>query len=363
MGFFSKTLNLLGWSETSGLPDRFGLTGGTLASPFGGPFVLAPAIAADLGLPYGAAATALDAYKVPSINKGMSLLTSMAGGCEFEAVDPGDEAPEWLNRTDGNITAGMRLAALVSDLILHREAVWLTLRDTLDGPITGAIHLPRDLWELNPAGDVVIRGMVDPAPRGTVLYFQSFRPIGLLVAAADSIEHYHDLARTVRTRAKNPVHLLDLHLTEDWEGTDEELKKVQDNWSEARRADGGAVAITPPGIEANPVNGSAIDGGMLTEARNAVRLDAANFLNLPAALLEGNSGTSGTYENTLQTKDELVSLSLAEWTAPIEQRLSQADALGFPVRLNTDRFTAVVGDARGNTGTAVATSTEQDRTA
>ena len=361
MGFFSKTLDMLRWSETSGLPDTFGLTGSTLSSPFGGPYVLAPAIAHDLGLPYGASATALAAYKVPSVNKGLALLSSMAAGCQFVPVNPEDTVPEWLNRTDGNITAGMRLAALVSDLILHREAVWLTLRDTQDGPITQAIHLPRDVWELTPEGDVAIRGMV--APRGSVLYFQSFRPLGLLTAAADTIEHYHDLANTVRIRAKNPVHLLDLHLTEDWEGDEDDLKAVQENWSEARNAEYGAVAVTPQGVQAQAINGAALDGGMLTEARNAVRLDTANHLNLPAALLEGNSGTSGTYENTLQTKDELVSLSLAEWAAPIEQRLGQADALGIPVRLDVSRLTGPIDAARGNTGTAVATPTEKETTA
>ncbi|MDN8680276.1 hypothetical protein Q0L73_14220, partial [Staphylococcus aureus] len=64
---------------------------------------------------------------------------------------------------------------------------------------------------------------------------------------------------------------------------------------------------------------------MLTEARNAVRLDVANFLNINAAMLDGDSGASDNYSNNLQNLIELIGLSLEEFMNPIAQRLTQPD--------------------------------------
>lgn len=358
MGIFSNTLKILGYSANSGLSRSGTLPGLTapLASPFGSGYTLDPVIAKDLGLPYGAAVSALDAYKVPAISRGLALYSGTAANCRFVSDDPETPAPAWLNATTDAITPGMRLAALVSDLILHREAVWFVERSgpTAESPIVGALHLPRDVWQMDPAGQVLINGTVMPA--ANVLYFQSLRPLGLLTAAADSIDHYHDIIRTIRSRSKNPIPMLEIHVTDEYAPQSKgELQKVVDDWTTARQSDTGAVAVTPPGITLIPhTSGNGAD--VLTEARNALRLDVANFLNLPAAMLEGNSGASGTYENTLQNKDEYLSFSMAEWLLPIEQRLSQPDACAVPVRVDTSGYSAAtVTDASGNTGHAVAT--------
>lgn len=358
MGIFDKALKLFRYSETSGWANGPIGTGMALASPFGGAYNLAPVIAQDLGLPYGASVTALDAYKVPAVSKAMALLCGTAANCSFKNED-GTAADAWLNTTTDAITPGMRTAALVADLILYREAVWFVTRDDA-GNINAALHLPRDTWQLDPAGQVQINGKT--VPPANVLYFQSLRALGLLTAAADSIDNYLDIVRTIRSRAKNPVPMLDIHVNEEFAGTKDELKKVVTDWSAARKAENGAVAVTPQGIELKtPGLGQGGGGEWLIEARNANRLDIANFINVPASMLEGNSGASGTYENTLQNKDEYLSLSLAEWTLPIQQRLSQPDACGKPVRLDTSAFTtaAPADTARGNTGHAFDTTTTE----
>lgn len=344
---------ILGYSEQAGFTGAAG-GGMALASPFGSAYSLAPVIAKDLGLPYGTAVTALDAYKVPAISRGLALLCGTAANCSFKNAD-GTAADAWLNETDDAITPGMRIAALVADLVLYREAVWFVGRDT-ENSITGAIHLPRDLWTMDPLGQVLVGGQVMPA--ANVIYFQSLRALGLLTAAADTIEQYLDVAATLRSRGKNPIPMVEIHVTEEFAPQNEgELQKVVDDWSAARRSANGAVAVTPSGID---LRMHAATGGseFLVEARNAARLDVANFLSLPASMLEGNSGASGTYENTLQNKDEYVSLSLAEWTLPIQQRLSQPDVCGRPVVLDTSTF-EVSEAAKGNTGTAVTTNPKE----
>jgi phage portal protein BeeE len=108
------------------------------------------------------------------------------------------------------------------------------------------------------------------------------------------------------------------------------------------------VDIVTPGADKD-------DSAMLTEARNAARLDAANFTNLPAAMLDGNSGTTDQYSNTLQNANEFLTLSVSLFTRAIESRLSQDDVTpeGVTVSFNSPSFDTLA-PATGNVGTATA---------
>jgi hypothetical protein len=350
VGFLDKARALFGFSASSGFGDAY-----QLASPFSIGTGLAPVIASDLGYSgSGLPATPLEALSCPPIYRGISLYSTLLAGLVLE-YDDGTELSEedaWMNRTEGSITPGQRHAALLQDLIFHRDSAYWVQRD--GDRILGALKLPRELWGLDWLGNIVIGGR--PAPRQEdFIYFQSLMPLGFLESGASSVEHYHDIRNTVRSRSKNPIPMVELHITSEFEGTEAELTKAQKDWSIARAAENGAVAFTPNGIELIAHTSSGGDSEMLIAARNAARLDFANFLNLPAALLEGANGTSGTYENTLQTKDELVTLSLATWTTPIEQRLSQPDVTksGKGIRFRTSDLTSA--DVKGNTGTATPT--------
>lgn len=349
MGFLDKARSLFGYSASSGFGDTY-----QLASPFSVGTGLAPVIASDLGY-YGSGmpATALEALRCPPIYRGIAALSTLAAGLTLEYADgtPLSAEDAWMNESEGSITPGQRHAALVQDLVLERDSCYWVQRQ--DGKILGALKLPRELWQLDWLGNIVINGK-PAANQGDFIYFQSLLPLGLLEAAAESIEHYHDIKNTIRSRAKNPIPMVELHITEEFEGTEDELTKALNDWSTARSAPDGAVAFTPKGIQliAHQLTDS---GAVMTEARNAVRLDFANFLNLAASLLEGANGASGTYENTLQAKDELVTLSLATFLTPIEQRLSQPDVTtsGKKIRFRIEDLTANTPiTAQGNTGNA-----------
>jgi hypothetical protein len=351
VAFLDKARQLFGFSPSSGFASTY-----QLASPFSVGTGLAPVIASDLGY-YGPGtpATRLDALKCPPIFRGMALLSTLIAALELEYEDgtPLTEADAWMNRGEGSITAGQRHAALLQDLMFDRDSCYWVQREA--GTIKGALKLPRELWSLDWLGNVVIGGKAAPVQEDFI-YFQSLLPLGLLEAAADSIEHFHDIKNTIRSRSKNPIPMVELHITDEFEGTEAELTKAQKDWSIARSAPDGAVAFTPKGIQliAHQINDA---GALMTEARNAVRLDFANFLNQAASLLEGANGASGTYENTLQAKDELITLSLATYTTAIEQRLSLAASK--PVRFRTSDLTTATAaapvTAQGNTGTATPT--------
>lgn len=348
VGIFDRARALFNFSEVSGFREP------NLSSPWSVGTGLAPVLAQDLGLGgAGTPVTFREALECPPVWRGLSALTTLAGQLQFTYDDgselSGDDA--WLNAGVGSITAGQRLVAMVQDLILARDSVLWVERD--GERIVQAIKLPRELWGLDPAGNVIINGKAAPN-QSQFLYFQSFMPLGLCEAAAETIRHYHDLRNTVRERGRSPIPLVELHVTDDFTGEYEDLLELRDNFVVARNSPGGAVTVTPRGIELKVHTGAGTDD-LLTGARNALRLDVANFLNLNAALLEGANGTSGTYENTLQTKDELITLSLEQWLRPIAQRLSQTDvtASGKRIVLSTKPLTEnAVASARGNVGTA-----------
>lgn len=349
VGLLDRARQLFGFSKSTGFGDSF-----ALASPFSVGTGLAPVLLTDLG--YGGEgnpATALEALKCPPIWRGVTALSTLIADLELEYDDGSDldEADAWMNASEGSITPGARHAALLQDLMFSRDACYWIQRE--GDTIVSALKLPRELWQLDWMGNITINGQI-AQDQSAFIFFQSLMPLGLLDAAADSIHHYHDLRNTIRSRSRNPIPMVELHIEEEFEGTAEELAKAQKDWSAARQAENGAVAFTPKGIKLIPHTGSGNDSDMLTGARNAVRLDFANFLNLAASLLEGANGASGTYENTLQTKDELVTLSLATWLTPIQQRLSQPDVTksGKKIRFRTSSLTEAVANARGNTGTA-----------
>jgi len=353
VGIFDKVLSIFKYSETSGFTEAY-----SSASIFStGSGTLAPVIAKDLGyLGAGLPATITEAMSVPPIHRAIALYSTA-----FASVKVPDAAPQWLRDGVGSITPEARLVSIALDLIFHRESVVMVKRE--GETITSGIRLPYEFWELDPYGNVVLNGTT-VEDQSQFLYVSSLMPLGLLEAAASTIEHYLDLRNTIRSRSKNPIPLVDLHITEEFEGSAVELQQALDDWTAARQSEDGAVAFTPKGIELKtPGAGTADDGGMLIQARNAVRLDAANFCNLPASMLEGANGASGTYENTLQTKDEFISLSCNQWLEPIAARFSLPDA-GSSERWSFDASTlAPQGDAKGNIGSAVAPSIQGEITA
>lgn len=352
MGIFDKVLSIFQFSETSGFTESY-----SSASIFNTGGSLSPVIAKDLGyFGTGLPATIAEALSVPPIHRAIALYSTAVA-----QVTIPDAAPDWLRSGVGSITPEARLVSIVLDLIFHRESVVMVKRD--GETITSGIRLPYDFWELDPYGNVVLNGQTVP-DQSQFIYLSSLMPLGLLEAASDTIEHYLDLRNTIRSRSKNPIPLVDLHITEEFEGTAAELKTALEDWTNARQSENGAVAFTPKGIDLKtPGSDMAQDGaGMLIQARNAVRLDAANFCNLPASMLEGANGASGTYENTLQSKDEFISLSLAQWLSPISSRLSMPDVTtGEPWRFDTSALAP--GDAKGNTGTAVSPTIQGEITA
>lgn len=299
-------------------------------------------------------ATEDEAMMVPAISRAMDLYDAALSQMEPHAE--GGELPEWLGLSDGPITPAHRLSAIVRDLIFHGTSCLAVSRDVA-GTVTNGIHIPRNLWNVDADGAISVEGK--PVSPDEVLFFHSFKRRGLLHYGRVTISHYAALGSTIKQRARTPKPVMGIRVTDDRTAKPEEVKQAQQDFAAARRAPDGAVVIIPPGIEIQEFGGDD-DAQMLIEARNAARLDAANFMNMPAALLDGNSGTTDQYSNTLQNANEFITLSVNLWLRAVEARLSQDDVTPFGVKISyrsatLDAFTPAVG----NQGTATTATPER----
>lgn len=123
----------------------------------------------------------------------------------------------------------------------------------------------------------------------------------------------------------------------------------------------GGMVYVPHGIDISGFGASDNANSMMVAARNAVRLDLANHLNINASLLEGAAdGTSDTYTNTLLVQNELLELSIKGFTDPIADRLSSNDITpeGTKFYFDYSTFDTAPNDQSTDKGTVPATTEE-----
>lgn len=313
-------------------------------------------VTGSTGMPAGILPTVASACHVPAVSRANAMYSVVAAGSPLRPAD-GSEMPEdlaWINKTWGPITAGKRRATLVQDMFFHNESMLRVARD--GGTIVDAMALPWTRWQYNAAGLVEYKASdgswFEAERQEDFIWIPGLLPISFLDYAAESIAQYQGICKTISQRASSPIPVVELHITEDYQGTKDELIEVQKQWNVAREAPGGAVGITPRGVTLN-VHLGGEDAAMLIGARNAIRVDFANFVNLNASLLDGASGTSDTYSNTLQDANEFLRLSQGIFTLPICQRLSQDDVTPEGLELEWDFSKFDMTPAAGNTGSAV----------
>jgi hypothetical protein len=252
-----------------------------------------------------------------------------------------NSVPAWLYRTDTPTSPQERMNWLMDDVYFNARALLIVTRKSYPaGEITDAVRMPPTLWKDQENGDGIEistgpgKWLKVPRDSGTYIRFQGFQDAFLKIAAT-VIRTGEGIQRGIAGRAKSPIPMIDLHITEPSGMTGPEKEALRADWVRARNTPEGAVAITPHNLEAN-VMGSG-DEEFLNTARNSQRIDVANLSQCPVGIIDGSTSMASlTYSTQEGRRVEFHDYGLNLWRTVFEARLSQDDVTPKGTRLEID---------------------------
>ncbi|CAM3212758.1 hypothetical protein PSET11_03039 [Arthrobacter ulcerisalmonis] len=337
MGIFSKQSWVANAAASISLPA--GILSPTAA--------LAPVIFPDIDTSNFPVSVA-EAMQVPAVARAIHLFSGISS--RF-TLDSDDNSTPWLAEGYGFVTPQLRIALTIHDLIFYNCSLWQVERDE-NGNITAAQHVSRERWGVDAQSAVKIDDkVVNPVD---IIFFSGLVPgNGFLDSARSSVRQYTSISRTINNRAAvaEPVTLVS-ETVAGAENTKEEVQDAMDDLRDSLTANRGGMVYVPYGISIEGFGASDNANTFMSSARNAIRLDLSNHLNIKAELLEGAAdGSSDTYSSTLQNKSELLELSIKSFTEPIADRLSLADVTnpGTRVRFDYSTFDTAPNDTTKGT--------------
>lgn len=280
------------------------------------------------------------ALTIPGVSRARGVLISLVCDVPLVAAKRAPDVvlltrapsqPAWLTTSPGWAGPFQRMLLSLDDHIFYGETLWGVTRGEAPAgirPILNAWHIPYEDWSIDPAGRICVRdedGQQIPADADEVLYIPAAHD-GLLATASRTFRGAVDLERSWISRARNPIPALDLHETEETNLEEDERQEIVDAWAAARTDPNGAIASTPWNIDARVLG--TVDAQLFVEGRNAVRLDIANFFQLPAALIDATTATASlTYTTQESAESSVGGMSIPYWARPFEDRLSQDDVV------------------------------------
>jgi hypothetical protein len=298
--------------------------------------------------------TVADAMTVPAVSRAVQIYSSVSSQFELQASTG---SLPWLTETEGAITAALRIAFTVQDLIFFNESLWICAKNDA-GFVTDAVHVARDRWSADAKGVVKVDN--NSVNQDELIYFRGLLPMGFLEAGRNSVRHALNIARTINNRSAVPEPVTLIKETGSIEADEDEIDALLARMSATLQNNGGGLVHVPKDLDVVGYGASDSNNTMLIQARMAVRTDIANFLGINSAMLDGSTGSNDVYSNALQSKSELLELSIKTFTEPIASRLSQNDvtAPGTKVIFDYSSY-EVIEDARGNIGTATPQEVKQ----
>lgn len=303
-----------------------------VASPWSGAGNLSRVVYTDIFGTSTLRATRAEAMKVPAIVKGRALICGTLSRQPL-AKFRGEEkvrSDSWMYRTNTAQSPRTRMLWTLDDIIFHGTSLWAVERGASD-QILDAVRVPLEWWEIDDDLRVTVNGTFVSAEE--VVLIEGPQD-GLLDIAADDIAAARAMGKAWSDRVEHPAPPAVLTTTDPNADLEEgEAKELVKTWDEARAS--GGTAYLPAGLKAEWPQITTAD--LYVQGRNASRLDFANYLALPASLLEGSTATASlTYSTKEGSRNEFVDYSLSYWATPIEARLSQDDVVAAGSRTAFD---------------------------
>lgn len=295
------------------------------------------------------------AIQVPAVARSRNLIVGSGAPLPLRALDANGVAktqPTFLYRSNSLENPYERMVWTLDDLLFHGLSLWALERGaktsgSAHGPILDAVRVPWDRWQIR-AGQIEVQiktdGGMEPVDAEDVLLING-PTNGLLTDARDTLRAAKAIEAAYVDRAQNPIPIT---VIRHQPGTEASAVLDQDEvtgpdgvltqWREARKQPGGTIGYLPPTLQMDTPGHDA--QALLQDGRNAVRIDVANHVGLPVALIDGGvAEESMTYRNAQGEVSRFYG-DLKFWLDPIQHRLSMDDVVprGQRVRFDLSEF-------------------------
>jgi hypothetical protein len=290
--------------------------------------------------------TRAEALAIDSVARARDLLTAVIARCTLDALRGTDkiDPPTWTFRTDGDVPPYLRMLWTVDDLIFTGWSMWAVTLDASGHVLDGA-RVPRDRWEFDPIGRVLVDG--EPVDADTVRLIAGPHE-GILNRNSRALRSAAALDRAYLNTARNPTPDVELHQSGGVQMDRGEIADLLADWRTARQAEGGAVAYTPANIDVR-THGAAAES-LLIAGRNAAAVSVGRIIGVPAALLDATSaGASLEYETVSGRSGQFLDYGVEAYMGPIEACLSSDSWVPRGTRIAFDR-SPLTSITRADTG-------------
>lgn len=273
--------------------------------------------------------TRQQAIQLPAIARGRDLIAISVARFPLFAQNAQGQLgtqPRIVARPEVGRSRFVTLVWTVDTLIFYGFAVWqITARYAEDNRPMTARWVPPGLVDTDPDSGEVVRVFGRDVNPADVIRFDGPHE-GILTRANESVRTARRLLASYAQAADTPNPDVELHQTGGEPMGETDIDALIARWAAARRGDNGRVAYTNANIEAK-LHGQQPEN-LLVAARNAMNLDLARHLNLPAWAVDGEvGGSSLTYTNVPSRSRELIDYTLAGYMESITGRLSLDDVL------------------------------------
>lgn len=287
-----------------------------------------------------------EAMTVPAVARARNIVAGTLASLPIELYNSKDEdlsKPRWMRQPDPNSTYGAIMAWTIDDLIFHGNAYWQIIEIYKEDGRPSAFRYmanTRVTPQYNNNSTMIDGYLVDgvKVPNsglGSLITFQALDE-GVLKRGASTIKTAIALEQAAKRSAEEPVPNGVLKNT-GMDLPEDQVMNLLARFKAARNSR--ATAYMTSNLEYQPMQ---FDNAQLqlVESRKAIQTMIAQMMNVPAYLLDAETGGSLTYNNAEGQKRYLVDFSLRNIITVLENRLSMDDITitGQHVRFDLDDF-------------------------
>jgi HK97 family phage portal protein len=287
-----------------------------------------------------------EAMTVPAVARARNIVAGTLASLPLELYNSRDEElakPRWMRQPDPHSAYGTMMAWTIDDLIFNGSAYWQIIEVFKEDGRPSAFRYinynrvtPKYGNDMHMVEGYLVDGANVPNNGlGSLITFQALDE-GVLKRGAPTIKTAIALEQAAKRSAEEPVPNGVLKNT-GMDLPEDQVMNLLARFKAARNTR--ATAYMTSNLEYQPMQ---FDNTQLqlVESRKAMQTMIAQMMNVPAYLLDAETGGSLTYNNAEGQKRYLVDFSLRNIITVLENRLSMDDItiMGQHVRFDLDDF-------------------------